>query len=353
MNKFLFALFMFMSTWTFSQTVYTFGPVGAYPNPGWVSASNTGPANRVLNYQTNAGFVSSNDFPAGNRYVNGQITTYTSPVINTTCSNASTVNVTIQIGVDLESRYDWGYFQYSLNGGTTWNNPVALSPQNNQSGVNLGAYAPLINWANNNSNRNGWTNTVNATFNYVITTSANSRFRFIFASDGTVNSYTVGFTTYDYYFDIYQFDITCNVQLPIELKEFNGYYNKETKENDLYWITESERNNDYFTVEWTDNPVDGTWVDLSHINGAGDSNEELIYNFSTKSYTEGINYYRLSQTDNDGKKEMFDIIAIDNSVKPKEIVKIVNYMGQETTLDSKGVVFILYSDGKIERKINI
>jgi len=316
-------------------------------NPGWTSTSNiVGQPTRVLNYQPTAGFVSSNDFPAGNRYVNGQITEYKSPVINTTCTNASTVSISFTIGVDLETRWDWGYFQYSLNNGVTWVNSVAMSAQNNPSNVNLGAYPPLINWANNNSNRNGWTGVVNNTFTYIIPTSVTSRYRFIFASDGTVNYYTNFGTQYDYFFDIYSFNINCNIVLPINLIYFKGY--KESKENKLTWLVESETNCEHYTLERSDDGV--KWV-VINITTATNSNAYTVYD---SSFIEAINYYRLSQIDYNGEIRIFDITSIDNrKLLDGKIVKTVNSIGQEIDPDNPacGVVFDVYEDGSIKRRM--
>ena len=141
-------------------------------NPGWISSN---PTNRTLGWQSCALMVSSSNcdnIGGWFAYNNSQITSYTSGTINTMCSNASTVVVTINLDIFLENRYDWLYFQYSLNGGATWINPVELSSSTNGSGVNLSAYPPLTTYSTNNSNRNGWTNSVLGSKMYIIPESA-------------------------------------------------------------------------------------------------------------------------------------------------------------------------------------
>lgn len=334
----------------FAQVVYTFGTAGAYPNPGWTSVSNVTPANRVLNYQTNLGTVSSNDLPAGNRYVNGQRTSYTSPVINTTCANGSTVTVGLIVDYDLENRYDWGYFHYSLDGGATWTNPVALSASTNGAGagVNLSAYPPLTAWTSNASNRNGWTNYGTTTANYIIPTSATTQFRFIFASDATTNYYTSFFTNYDYYFDVNSFTVTCNVVLPVELSSFSGYHNQKENKNSLNWKTDTERENDYFTVQWTTDPDSEIWNDVAYIQGKGNSDAPTSYNFDHETYDSNkLNYYRLVQVDNNGTRQVYpDYVSVDNrKEKDKNLVKTVNLLGQEVNADYTGIVIQVYDDG--------
>lgn len=336
------------------QTIYQFGTATTYPNPGWVSASNiTGSPSNVLNFQPNCGFVSTNDLPFGNRYANSQITTYTSPVINTACQNGTTARVTINGRSTLEDTYDWMYFMYSLDGGTTWINPVAQSSFVNLSGVNLGAYPPLTNYTSTNSNRNGWTGTFGATnFVYVIPASANTRFRFLFESSLTGNSYLVlPATTYDRYFDILGFDVVCNVVTPVELKTFTG--KSYQGDNVLLWKTETEHRNDYFRVEWTADPEEG-WEEIAIVDGAGNSQTERTYNLTHATYRRGkTNYYRLVQVDTDGVWTIHDeLVAIDNSGDGKTVVKVVNLMGQEVAADAPGLVIVLYEDGSMEKRYN-
>ncbi|MBL7884063.1 MAG: T9SS type A sorting domain-containing protein, partial [Bacteroidia bacterium] len=94
--------------------------------------------------------------------------------------------------------------------------------------------------------------------------------------------------------------------LPIELVTFTG--KAKGKNNYLEWITASEINNDYFTIERS---IDGTnYSEIGTIKGSGTSHETKTY--STIDYTPstGINYYRLKQTDFDGGWKYSGIVAI-------------------------------------------
>lgn len=140
---------------------------------------------------------------------------------------------------------------------------------------------------------------------------------------------------------------TVITPLPIELIYFNGVENNSN--NLLYWATSSEKDNDYFTLERS---TDGeSWEMISNTTGSGNSQEEINYSYTDKTYKRGkINYYRLSQTDFDGEKEYFNIVAIDNSLNQKKVVKIINSMGQEVdTFYSNGVYTIIYDDGSVVR----
>ncbi|MFA4851252.1 MAG: T9SS type A sorting domain-containing protein [Bacteroidales bacterium] len=98
--------------------------------------------------------------------------------------------------------------------------------------------------------------------------------------------------------------------LPVSLISFNGY-NKEDV-NIIEWITASETNNDYFTIERSANAKD--FGEIGHIKGAGNSNTSVNYSFTDYELENIVNYYRLKQTDLDGKINYpSTIIAIDNS----------------------------------------
>lgn len=94
--------------------------------------------------------------------------------------------------------------------------------------------------------------------------------------------------------------------LPISLLSFSG----KQKNSSIYitWITSSEVNNDYYSLE---HAIDGENFNVVKIlKGAGFSNEILYYNYLHEKPVNGINYYRLKQTDYDGTFTYSDIIAV-------------------------------------------
>ncbi len=99
------------------------------------------------------------------------------------------------------------------------------------------------------------------------------------------------------------------ITLPITLTKFDGYH-KESNTNYIYWSTSTEINNDFFTLEKSSNATD--WELATTINGAGNSNSMLNYNWIDNDPYPSITYYRLKQTDFDGKFEYFQIIAINS-----------------------------------------
>lgn len=82
--------------------------------------------------------------------------------------------------------------------------------------------------------------------------------------------------------------------LPIELVDFNAKC--DGKNISLSWITSTEKNNDYFTIERS---YDGqNYSSIGTVKGAGNSNSSKVYNYvdATVDVNRTI-YYRLLQTD--------------------------------------------------------
>ncbi|MGE0568973.1 MAG: T9SS type A sorting domain-containing protein [Bacteroidia bacterium] len=97
--------------------------------------------------------------------------------------------------------------------------------------------------------------------------------------------------------------------LPIELISFEAHILNAITE--LKWITATETNNDFFTIEKTKNGIDFEFVGI--VDGAGNSTQINNYSAIDGNPYLGVSYYRLKQTDFDGKFEYSDLVAVDNS----------------------------------------
>ncbi len=106
--------------------------------------------------------------------------------------------------------------------------------------------------------------------------------------------------------------------LPIELLLFKAQLN-DMKTVDLKWVTASETNNDYFTIEKTKDGM--IYEKVAEIKGAGNSTEKVLYRAEDKEPYSCYFYYRLKQTDFDGKFVYSDLVALDNSIP-----KVNNFM---------------------------
>ena len=88
--------------------------------------------------------------------------------------------------------------------------------------------------------------------------------------------------------------------LPIELLSWEGACENENVL--LKWTTQSETNNDFFTIEKSNNGVHYTF--LAQIEGAQNSNSIINYSY-TDLNANGTFYYRLSQTDFNGSVKIY------------------------------------------------
>jgi hypothetical protein len=89
------------------------------------------------------------------------------------------------------------------------------------------------------------------------------------------------------------------VFLPVEFHNFNL---KKAGDNAVLvqWFTVSEKNSSYFTIQRS---LDGqTWQNISSVKAAGNSSSLLSYEFTDYDLEAAHYYYRIEETDNDGKK---------------------------------------------------
>lgn len=92
------------------------------------------------------------------------------------------------------------------------------------------------------------------------------------------------------------FGATCSSALPIELSAFDVF--QENKWIRLHWQTVSEKNNQWFVVQRSDNGRD--WEDRVRKEGAGNSSGLKDYFTEDITPLPGTSYYRLKQIDTDG-----------------------------------------------------
>lgn len=98
--------------------------------------------------------------------------------------------------------------------------------------------------------------------------------------------------------------------LPVALINFNVIPEKDRV--NIKWTTASEKNNDFFTIERSE---DGNiFEQIDRIYGAGNSSSTLNYSFNDNNPLTGISYYRLKQTDYNGKSEYFKMMKVEFNV---------------------------------------
>ena len=97
-----------------------------------------------------------------------------------------------------------------------------------------------------------------------------------------------------------------NVALSVELASFTAKAVNKTAV--LNWKTASEHNNQGFTIEQSSNGI--TYNVVGQVKGHGTSNVAHNYTFTDNTPSVNANYYRLRQTDFDGKETVSPVVSV-------------------------------------------
>jgi len=151
--------------------------------------------------------------------------------------------------------------------------------------------------------------------------------------------------------------VNCTRVMPIELITFEG----EATENGnmLKWITGSEVENDFFTIYKS---IDGQKFEKIHVlGGNGTSNSTNKYQFLDRNTEQGMQYYKLTQTDYDGTEHEESIISVDRGELNHDIKANFssNLVANELLFTFNTNVYenfnlnIINIEGKIVKKMNL
>ncbi len=104
----------------------------------------------------------------------------------------------------------------------------------------------------------------------------------------------------------FPFSIAAGSSLPITLRSFTAQ--KQGNEALLQWSTATEQNSSNFAVQHS---TDGSsWSTIAILPAAGNSNTLRNYSYVHSNPATGNNYYRLLQTDMDGKSNYSNVLAL-------------------------------------------
>ncbi len=104
--------------------------------------------------------------------------------------------------------------------------------------------------------------------------------------------------------------------LGIELTSFTVNLN-HLNQTEVNWTTNSEVNNDYFTILRSLNGVD--WIEIGKIKGAGNSTITIDYATLDLRPKYGVNYYKLKQTDFNGQETYSSIASVNVNISNEEL----------------------------------
>lgn len=118
--------------------------------------------------------------------------------------------------------------------------------------------------------------------------------------------------------------------LPIELVSFTANCNGRSAL--IEWTTATEKNNDFFVLERSNDAVN--FKEIARIAGAGNSIEPISYAYTDFGVRNGDNYYRLVQFDYDGTSTASEIIVANclGTDGEPEVLAYPNPFGDDLTL---------------------
>lgn len=146
--------------------------------------------------------------------------------------------------------------------------------------------------------------------------------------------------------------------LPITLKSFDARLIESVVE--LKWSTYSEMNNNYFTIERSVSGLD--FDSIGFVLGAGTSHKVLNYDYTDFDPLHNVSYYRLRQTDYDGRYSYSDVVRIVNgglqsmlNVYPNPVksgeslfIKVGGEHGKTTQLVISGIAGKIFFKGVVD-----
>lgn len=134
--------------------------------------------------------------------------------------------------------------------------------------------------------------------------------------------------------------LACNAPLPIDLL----YFNAKTSDRKvvLHWSTSNESNNDFFTIERSASSDEKDWKDVGRVKGNGNSSSQKFYSWEDDSPNSGANFYRLRQTDFDGRSKVFNIVSA-NVIPENNILIYPNPVKK----------YVIVSGIKADKKVNL
>lgn len=161
-------------------------------------------------------------------------------------------------------------------------------------------------------------------------------------------------------YNVYEWMLTHQrgsvIILPITLSSYNISVISSEKVN-ISWSTTQEQNNSYFTIQRSTDGV--TFTTIGQIQGTNSSTGSS-YNYIDNSPGQGVIYYRLSQTDIDGRITYYDIKKITFEGTEESTVKIYPNPAHKNinlklafTYSGKLTVSIYQANGKIVKQFQI
>lgn len=133
--------------------------------------------------------------------------------------------------------------------------------------------------------------------------------------------------------------------VPVEMVSFTA--NVVPAGVELNWMTASEKNNEYFSVERSENA--NYFYEIGRVPGSLNSFDPVSYEFLDPMKRTGPVYYRLCQYDTNGDKSYSTIVAVGEDGLNKIIVRRINLLGMEVNQNYRGIVVEIFDDGSTRK----
>jgi hypothetical protein len=124
---------------------------------------------------------------------------------------------------------------------------------------------------------------------------------------------------------------SSTIILPVDFMSFTGQCKNDQVVLD--WSTANEMNNNYFTIEKSS---DGnSWQPIGTVNSKGNSSNRQDYSFTPFENNESLSWFRIRQTDLDGKFKNSEIISVKSCGEPKKDIEIYPNPTNGSTLSGR------------------
>ncbi len=140
-------------------------------------------------------------------------------------------------------------------------------------------------------------------------------------------------------------DMCCQPPLAIELGKFVA--EKDGVNNIVYFQTLSEINVDYFVVQKSIGTF--VWTGVDSFPGTN-SNFPMWYSTIDQDVTASY-YYRLKEVETSGNVVYHPTVRVSRQVAEDKEVFRLNILGQHVDATYKGIVFVRYASGKVDKVI--
>jgi hypothetical protein len=134
----------------------------------------------------------------------------------------------------------------------------------------------------------------------------------------------------------------ANSTLPVSLTQFTG--KNELGKVRLKWQTASESNNSHFEILRSSDQNNSTTV-IGKVNGNGNSNATINYDFLDNNPIKGNNYYQLRQVDFDSKSTLSNTIIVKSNLSETDFIV---YKG-----NNDGVFVSINSEENVEATVTL